>query len=289
MRISIAIAAFKGEKFIASQVESIISQSLIPWEVVITDDSPDDETFKTVQKIDFKGIKWKYYRNEYQLGPVANFKKAITMCSGDLIALADQDDVWDPNKLAVLTKQFTGIDNDLPTIAFSDLKLIDSSGKTISESFFRRNKISPQTFLFEHLLYENFLMGCSMIINQAMRLEVLQMPEDIIMHDYWIALIAYSFGNYIYVDEQLMSYRSHDDTVTNKIQPSSFLKKFLKEVGESRKYLSANIDQAKKFSKIYFDKFEKADSETIQRFLSLETKSFLSKRLKAKSIKNKEQ
>ena len=103
MKISVAIAAYCGEKFIGEQLASIIAQTRMPDEVVVCDDSPDEATGNEVAK--FSGmLNIRYIRNDTPLGAAANFNKAVSLCSGDVIFLCDQDDLWYPEKVAVMSR-----------------------------------------------------------------------------------------------------------------------------------------------------------------------------------------
>lgn len=286
-KISIALAAYNGEKYIKKQLESIINQTLKINEIVICDDSTTDATRDIIQSLDFKGIQLRYYKNELNLGPIENFKKAITLCNGDYIALSDQDDIWFENKLEVLLENIENLDNSTPNLVFSNLELIDSSDNIIRDSFFTGDDFQPDNYSFTHLLFEGFLMGCAMLINKKMANEVAKMPKGIIMHDYWIHMVAQCFGKVQYIDQILMRYRSHGNSVTQK-EHLSIIGKVKKELKEAPFYLKDNIFQAKLFLSIYKENLDLDKQNEIENFIQLENRSVITKRIKAKKIKNKD-
>ena len=97
-RISIAMATFNGEKYLREQLDSIYSQTLLPYEIVAADDCSTDRTTEILEEYRIKkGLK--YLVNEHNIGVVKNFEKAISLCQGDYVALSDQDDIWFPEKL----------------------------------------------------------------------------------------------------------------------------------------------------------------------------------------------
>jgi len=97
---SVAIAAYKGEKYISEQLESLFTQSRLPDEIVICDDSPDKATEELVKNLmNSSPCKIYYHHNDSTLGVNDNFSKAISLCSGDIIFLCDQDDFWLPEKI----------------------------------------------------------------------------------------------------------------------------------------------------------------------------------------------
>ncbi|UKI31183.1 MAG: glycosyltransferase [Lentisphaeria bacterium] len=93
---SVALAAFRGGEFLAAQLDSILNQSLPPDEIILSDDSPDEATRQAVAPQLAAHPEIRYVRNPVPLGPDRNFEQAISMTTGDLIFLADQDDVWLP-------------------------------------------------------------------------------------------------------------------------------------------------------------------------------------------------
>src|SRR5574344_1640995 len=99
--ISIAMCSYNGERFIKEQIDSIIAQTYKNFELIIVDDGSKDNTIEIIKYYQSKDSRIKLFQNEKNLGFVKNFEKAITLCSGDFIALADQDDVWKKNKIEV--------------------------------------------------------------------------------------------------------------------------------------------------------------------------------------------
>ena len=102
MKVSIALATYNGEKYLREQLDSILSQSIQDFELVACDDCSTDSTLKILNEYAEKDFRVKVFTNEKNLGFKKNFEKAIFLCSGDYIALSDQDDIWTENHLQVL-------------------------------------------------------------------------------------------------------------------------------------------------------------------------------------------
>ena len=100
--ISIAMATYNGEKYLREQLDSILSQTITDWELIVCDDCSKDTTVGILKSYQRKDGRVKIFVNEKNLGFKKNFEKAIGLCSGDYIALADQDDIWHDNHLEVL-------------------------------------------------------------------------------------------------------------------------------------------------------------------------------------------
>ncbi len=102
MKISVVIAAYRGEKYIAEQLQSIAEQTRLPDEVIICDDSPDTLTKMEVEKFTAV-LPLKYHANIQRLGITANFNRALSLASGDVVFLCDQDDIWYPEKTVTMS------------------------------------------------------------------------------------------------------------------------------------------------------------------------------------------
>src|SRR4029079_2609300 len=129
--ISIAMCTYNGAEFLPAQLESIITQSRPPDEIVICDDCSTDDTQALLKKFAVESsVPVTIHINDQNLGSVKNFERAITLCTGDVIALSDQDDVWRSDKLAL----FESVLNNSPTagIVFSDAAIVDENLKPLS-------------------------------------------------------------------------------------------------------------------------------------------------------------
>src|SRR5271165_1756949 len=97
--VSIALCTYNGAGFIAEQLDTLITQTYAPIEIIAVDDSSTDETFNILMAYAAKYSQIKIYKNENNIGFAANFERAATLCDGELIALCDQDDLWHPQKI----------------------------------------------------------------------------------------------------------------------------------------------------------------------------------------------
>ena len=93
--VSIAICTYNGERFLKKQIDSLLNQGYSNIEIIAVDDRSTDRTWDMLQEYAQKDKRVQTYQNEKNLGYARNFEKAITLCKGDFIALADQDDIWE--------------------------------------------------------------------------------------------------------------------------------------------------------------------------------------------------
>lgn len=281
-KISVAMATYNGADYLEEQLISIVNQSIIPDEIIIVDDFSKDSTVEMIDRIREKYSFIKLYRNEVNLGPIQTFKKAVSLCTNEYVALCDQDDIWEKNKLELCFNQLKSLGNNKPSIVFSDLKMIDTKGNLINDSFWATQGYKPSKTNLKELLIGNIITGCTIMMNQKMKDEIARMPVGIIMHDYWIAIIAYSIGDYRIIADSLIKYRVHSTSVTvkSKITFIERVKLFLQVFWDYKKlYLNPNIIQTELFFNIYKNELSEGNSKLLEKFISLKKYNSLYRRL----------
>lgn len=204
--ISVALAAYNGEKYIAQQLESILSQLGHDDEVVVCDDAPGGQTEKIVKSIMAQDDRVIYYHGR-SLGPVTNFSDAIRRCKGDKIFLSDQDDVWLPGKVKRVMEAF---DNGA-TLVMHNAYITDKDLNITDYSFFAKRG-SKKGFI--HNIIKNSYMGCCMAFDRSLLKKIMPIPRYIPMHDQWIGLIGEKYGKVEFIDAPLIYYRVHGGNVT---------------------------------------------------------------------------
>lgn len=196
------MAAYNGEKFLRQQLDSIVSQTHTHLEIVICDDQSTDVTYKILQEYAALDDRIKLYINDTNLGPIKNFEKALSICSGEYIVLADQDDIWMPNKAATMLDYLKDAD-----IILSDCHIINENSTVLFDSFFEQN--NSKSGLINNL-FKNSYIGCCMAFNRKILAKALPFPSNIPMHDWWIGLIGETYGESIFCKEKLIAYRRHE-------------------------------------------------------------------------------
>jgi glycosyltransferase involved in cell wall biosynthesis len=203
-RISVCIPAFNGEIFIGEQIISILGQLDKDAEVVISDDNSTDRTLEIIHS--FHDTRIKVVRNTRSAGPVSNLENALNNAQGDVIFLADQDDIWAPEKVSTMTPMLDKYD-----LVISDAAVIDRSGTVLHPSFYRLNHSGRG--LIRNWVNNSFL-GCCMAFNRNLLEYVLPFPTGIAMHDIWIGLNTALVARYHFMPEKLVLYRRHGDNAS---------------------------------------------------------------------------
>lgn len=202
--ISVAMCTYNGECFLAEQLESILNQTYPHLEVVIIDDCSTDGTAGIVQEYADRDERIRFLRNDSNLGFVKNFEKALQHCRGEFIALADQDDIWLPEKIEVLHRE---IGKGL--LIYSAVRLMDAEGKPLAASFPKFKRLEGSAAL--SLLFDNCVTGHACLLRQELLQYVLPIPAHTSAHDHWIALVAAACGKLKASDKVLSWYRKHDN------------------------------------------------------------------------------
>ncbi len=204
--ISVALAAYKGEKYIEAQIRSILPQLSHDDEIIVSDDRPGGMTEKIVKRIAAEDSRVIWVEGKSK-GVVSNFVNAIRYCKGDKIFLCDQDDVWLPDKVKRIMEAFDeGYDLVLHNAYITDGEL------NITDYSFFEKRGSKKGVLRN--IFKNSYMGCCMAFDRKLLKKIMPMPRSIPMHDQWIGILAEIYGRVKFLDLPLIYYRVHGGNVT---------------------------------------------------------------------------
>jgi glycosyltransferase involved in cell wall biosynthesis len=210
MGISVCMAAYNGERYIAAQIKSILDQLSESDELVIVDDGSTDDTCAIIER--FHDARIRLHRHECNLGVAHTFEDAIRAASGQILFLADQDDLWAANKVSTVLRAFQ-LFPDVDIVA-SDAALIDEGDAPIGSSYYaQRGKFRPG--VVANVLRCSYL-GCTMAFRSGIRARILPFPNGVdVFHDLWIgASNALAGGKTLYIDRTLVLYRRHESNAT---------------------------------------------------------------------------
>lgn len=216
MKLSIAMCTYNGADFLSDQLESILAQSRAPDEIVVCDDGSTDETQALLEQFAATSpVPVLLHFNEKNLGSVKNFEKAIGLCSGDVIALSDQDDVWRADKLHLIDAAFQKVPK--AGLVFSDAEIVDEDLKSLDRKMWdeigfdaHKRKLVRSGRALEVLMTGWTVTGATMAFRSDFVKLSLPIPEGIAMiHDGWIALTVAAAADVVMVEEPLIKYRQH--------------------------------------------------------------------------------
>jgi glycosyltransferase involved in cell wall biosynthesis len=211
--LSVAMCTFNGELYLRHQLQSIAAQDCPPKELVICDDGSTDRTGEIIRDFASEAtIPVIYEANQRNLGSTRNFEKAISLCQGSIVVLADQDDVWYPFKLSRISAEFAKSPDIVA--AFSDADLIDHDSRPLGCRLWNTLRFQAserRQFIkraFETLLRHPVVTGATMAFRKELFRFMRPFPVDEI-HDRWISFLLSVTGQFQLIPEPLMQYRRH--------------------------------------------------------------------------------
>ena len=233
--VSIALATYNGSRFLREQLDSIYSQTYKNIEVVACDDCSTDDTASILEEYrQSHGLR--YEINERNQGFVRNFEKVLSRCSGEFIALADQDDIWLPEKLET---ELNGLGN--ASLVYSDAFLVDEAGCELPGSLIQASGVRPVSGKsFKYFVCNTCVTGCTTLFRRELLVLALPIPACEIYHDWWLAVVASCHGGVRYLPERLVKYRQHDANDTGASIKTGLLTRLVShlrgETGEAKMF-----------------------------------------------------
>lgn len=223
--ISVAMAVFNGDRYINEQLDSILRQTKLPDEIVITDDSDNDNTYKIINNYisEYNTVKWVYLKNKERLGYCYNFFKAISLTGGDIVFLSDQDDIWELDKIEKMSDCIVK-DNNIKCLC-SKYRYIDKDGNVIGKAHEYSTSISyilnSKTKMYFKLDVKEYFKilafpGMCFAITRELVDELNLLlnkvnREEIVYHDLVISFLAAKDNRFYIYNDVLCNYRMHGD------------------------------------------------------------------------------
>jgi glycosyltransferase involved in cell wall biosynthesis len=213
------MCTYNGAQFIASQLETMAAQTVLPTEIVISDDGSTDGTVALVKQTWEKlvehhsqlgKVKLTIVSNSSSLGVTKNFEQAIAATSTPFVFLADQDDLWFPTRLE---SEVTQLKNGAGFV-FGDADLIDEQGAPIGHTLFdalamkHSERAGILTDPVKVLIKRNIVTGATAAFSRRVFEKAVPFPSGWV-HDEWLAMVAALSGEQFAVTEPLIGYRQH--------------------------------------------------------------------------------
>lgn len=285
-KINILLATYNGCKYLREQIDSILQQSYKDWQLLISDDGSTDDTLSIIEEYikKYPG-RISLLRNDgKKLGIKNNFNKLIESATAEYLMFSDQDDIWLNNKIEVTLNKMKDVEtylgSDMPILIHTDMKVVDDQLNLLNNSFWKYQQLKPQKGAYlNRLLVQNVISGNTMMINRSLRELAVPIPDDAVMHDWWLGLVAAAFGRIEYVNIPTVLYRQHDiNAVGAKEWNIRFILRSMMSLNQKRAALYDTVTQAKCFLKKYYDLLNNDLVKMIKAYSSLDRVGFLRKR-----------
>jgi glycosyltransferase involved in cell wall biosynthesis len=207
--VSVALCTYNGAAYLREQLDTILQQTYSNIEVIAVDDGSTDDTLQILQEYIEKDNRIHLHRNETNLGFNLNFQKAIGLCSGEWIAIADQDDVWDTHKIEKMLQQWNG-----------KSALLHCASKKFASATEINHSLKPATLGFDGitlapLAAKNTVEGHTILFHHSLKAKAQPFPNSL-FYDWWLGAVAAVNGGVQWINEILVWRRIHENNAYEK-------------------------------------------------------------------------
>lgn len=275
MKVNILMSTYNGQQFLAEQIRSIQDQSYTDWTLFIRDDGSSDNTKEILKDFERQDSRIHLIDSDKSdnLGVIKSFHKLVNHDRADYYFFSDQDDVWLPNKLELSLKEAQNYLADFPLMVYMDLKVVNQDLEIMTESMVKSQSHHANTELVQELT-ENTVTGGVAMINHALA-EMWQETDDILMHDWYLALLASAFGNLVFIDQPGELYRQHSDNVLGARTLSKRFKKWIRPHILFAVYWDLIKNSQKQARHLLQMPLSQSNRELIEAFVTIMDKSML--------------
>ncbi len=285
--VLILLSTYNGSNYLNEQIDSLYGQTYNNIKIIARDDGSNDITLEVLKSYNIELMP----QGEH-LGPKSSFSALSEYAlkkDYQYFMFCDQDDVWEKDKVEKSLEKIKKLEKEFPNkplLVHTDLEIVNEKLVNIHESMWHYEHLNPKLNSFNQLLMQNTITGCSIMVNKKLLDLAMPIPKQgVIMHDWWIGLVASKFGKITFIDKATIKYRQHK-------------KNTIGAHGISFQYITKNINndsilfkysqQAQAFLERYRDELDTTTIEMLEEFTNIESKSFWQKRkilLKYKLLK----
>ena len=226
-KLAILLSTYNGERFISTQLDSLMIQTFHNFLIVARDDGSQDDTKRILEQYanQYPDRFYLCMENPNNLGVCASFSLLLEVVvtqkqklglSDLYIMFCDQDDFWVKNKVELQMQIMLDKEAkypEVPILIHSDLEIVDSEGAIVANSFINYQGINPNRNRLTQLAIYNLVTGCTMLVNEVLAKKALPISKRALMHDWWLALFATAFGRRYFICTPMVRYRQHGENV----------------------------------------------------------------------------
>lgn len=274
--VTILLPTYNGEAFLDEQLRSIVGQTYTDWSLLVRDDGSSDGTVALVQRWcgEHPNITLIDQHDATNLGVKRSVERLLEHATGDYVMLCDQDDVWLPTKIETVVRRAEQEDDDAPLLVYTDLRVVDANLATIRPTM---HGAAGRSTLSE-LLVENTVTGCTVLLNRPLRELVagrgLIGHPDVLMHDWWLALVASALGKVVYVPEATILYRQHGRNTVGAVGWRESLR-LVPMLAANLESVRATLRQARLFQREYGSELTPEARATLTDWVAMPSRSLV--------------
>jgi glycosyltransferase involved in cell wall biosynthesis len=210
-KVVVIMPTYNGEKYLGSQIQSILVQTHAAFALHVFDDCSDDQTVSIVKEYAQRDHRVHLHKNPQQLGVIQNISKALSAIEADVYFLSDQDDIWLPEKMMM---QLEALYSEEALLTFTNLELVNDTGDSMGIDFWSSQNIDPsEASTPEYIAIKTMVTGCTMAFKKELLDIALPIPPEATMHDHWLSFFAAVKGKVLPISKTLVKYRQHASNV----------------------------------------------------------------------------
>lgn len=279
-RVYILLAAYNGQKYVRQMIDSVLMQDYKNILLILSDDGSTDETPRIFDEYAHSNPdRVLHYKSGTRFGCAQNHFLHLlsTFSDAPYLMFCDQDDVWDRDKVRKTMKKMLELEEGLavPAMVHTDMRVVDENLQVINPSFWGYSHLDGGRLALNQLLVQNVVTGCTIMINRRLAKKICGCEMNhVLMHDWWIALVASVCGKVGYLSEQTMNYRQHGENVVGakNVRSVGFLWRRL-TTSSMRNSLNENAKQAESLLKHYRDDMDEEQRTLINAFIHAQRSS----------------
>jgi glycosyltransferase involved in cell wall biosynthesis len=213
--VEVLVATYNGQAYLPALLDSLLNRT-VSVQILIRDDRSSDQTPSIIDayKEEYPEQITHISNNGGPTGAAHNFSQLLTASKAPYVLLADQDDVWDLDKIALSLAEMQRKEQEFgsftPILVHTDLRVVDQDLKLLATSFLGFQGLDPGRQRVADLIGQNVVTGCTAMLNRALCQKAIPVPDTAVMHDWWIALVAASLGKIGFIPRSTVSYRQHN-------------------------------------------------------------------------------
>lgn len=284
-RITVLLATYNGSKYVRQMIDSVLAQDCADFHLILSDDGSKDDTREILDEYaDKYPDKVTHYRSGTRFGNAQNHFMHLLLQFHDTpyIMFCDQDDYWHPDKIRKTLEKMQEVEESgKPAMVHTDLRVVDGNLEQMDPSFMHFSKLQGHRLALNQLLVQNVVTGCTMMLNRELaELACKHLPQgEILMHDWWLALIAAAMGTTGYLNEATIDYRQHGNNVVGAKNTRSvaYILKKIKNDGVQTA-MAQTYAQAKVFDDCFGSMLDDNARKTVQCYAAMVNKNGFARR-----------
>ena len=293
MTVHIVCSTFNGARFLDAFVQSLQRQTDADWRLWTRDNGSTDGSPGLIESFSASDDRIRVTdRSRTPLGVVGTFARLLDLLpvDADYVMLADQDDVWLPDKIECTLAAMHDAEREAPgpVLVHTDLIVVDEALNQLDDSFWHYNRVNPEPVPLRQVVVKNGVTAGTVLMNRPLRDLVGHIPEGAAVHDWWVACVATAFGRVVALPRPTVLYRQHDANVIGAQRPLSALAlhelvaaapSLKRRTTRMRANIVAAARQARAFLDRFADQLSPADRRFLDSYSRIPEHSFLARKV----------